>query len=109
MPLAKGLFGFARGQGTLYPRGPSIAVGYDVPSYALFNLFLGVRNPKDSWEVSVFDKNLFNRDVELYKSSSPIQESGGLSAIFGSLGYYNLSVTPPMQLGLNLRYAIGSR
>ena len=68
-----------------------------------------MRDQTDSWEVSLFAKNLFNRFVLLYKSATPIQETGGLNATFGSPGYFNATVTPPMQIGVNARYAFGSR
>jgi iron complex outermembrane recepter protein len=115
MPLAKGLDGFVRGFVTYYPRNSNAVQGYVVPSYAIANLYLGVGDPKSAWEASFFVKNLGDRTVLLNKSYFQIQQQGGLNAIFGSPGYYGASgtgvgmVTSPMQIGLNLRYAFGSR
>jgi iron complex outermembrane recepter protein len=115
LPLAKALDGFVRGFATYYPRNPNAAQGYVVPSYAIANLYLGVRDPKSAWEGSLFVKNIGNRTVLLNRSPFQIQEQGGLNAVFGSPGYYSASssggqlVTAPMQIGVNLRYAFGSR
>ena len=115
MPIAAAMDGFVRGLATYYPSNPNAVQGYDVPSYAIVNLYLGVRDSSDGWEASIFAKNLFNRTVLLNKSYFQIQEQGGLNAIFGNPGYYTASgtgvpmVTPPMQIGLNLRYTFGSR
>ena len=113
--LAKALDAFVRGFATYYPRNPNAAQGYVAPSYAIANLYLGVRDPKSAWEGSLFVKNIGNRTVLLNRSPFQIQEQGGLNAVFGSPGYYSASfsggqlVTAPMQIGVNLRYAFGSR
>jgi outer membrane receptor protein involved in Fe transport len=110
MPLAKRLDGYLRGLLTYYPSNPNALQGYDVPSYALINIYVGARDPDGSWELSLFAKNLTNRLVLLNKSYFQVQEMAGLNAIFGNPGYYNtVQVTPPRQVGLNLRYTIGSR
>jgi len=115
LPLARALDGFARGFATYYPRNPNAAQGYVAPSYAIVNLYLGVRDPKGAWEASFFVKNLGNRTVLLNRSPFQVQGQGGLNAVFGSPGYYSASssggqlITAPMQIGLNLRYAFGSR
>jgi iron complex outermembrane receptor protein len=115
LPLAKALDGFVRGFATYYPRNPNAAQGYVAPSYAIANLYLGVRDPKSAWEGSFFVKNIGNRTVLLNRSPFQIQEQGGLNAVFGSPGYNSASssggqlVTAPMQIGVNLRYAFGSR
>jgi iron complex outermembrane receptor protein len=87
---------------------PDASQGFDVSSYALLNLYVGVRGPRDAWEVTVFAKNLTNRFVALSKDFAPLAEQGGLTNTFGSTGYYNTTFTSPLQVGLNLRYAFGS-
>ena len=109
MPLAKNVEGFARGLLDYYPRNPNTGLGYVVPSYALANLYLGVRGADEAWEATVFAKNLANRFVTLTRGYTPIVEGGGIGASFGSTGYYNTSFTQPLQVGLSLRYAWGSR
>jgi iron complex outermembrane receptor protein len=115
MPLAKALDGYVRGFATYYPRNPDAVQGYVVPSYAIANIYLGVRDPKSAWDASFFIKNVGNRTVLLNRSPFQIQEQGGLNAVFGSPGYNSASgtgvamLTQPMQIGLNLRYAFGSR
>ena len=115
VPLATSLDGYVRGLATYYPRNPNASEGYVVPSYAIANLYLGVRDPKGAWEGSLFVKNIGNRTVLLNRSQFQIQEQGGLNAVFGSPGYYSGNgsggqlITAPMQIGVNLRYAFGSR
>ena len=107
--------GYVRGFATYYPRNPDAVQGYVVPSYAIANIYLGVRDPKSAWDASFFIKNVGNRTVLLNRSPFQIQEQGGLNAVFGSPGYNSASgtgvamLTQPMQIGLNLRYAFGSR
>jgi iron complex outermembrane receptor protein len=104
-PVTKGMDGYIRGLLTYYPSNPNASQGLDVSSYALINLYLGVRDPDDAWEVTVFAKNLTNRFVTLSRDLAPIADSN----TFGSSGYYNnVTFTPPMQVGLNVRYAIQS-
>jgi iron complex outermembrane recepter protein len=115
LPLGKALDGFVRGFVTYYPRNSNAAQGYVVPSYAIANLYLGVHDPTSAWEGSFFVKNIGNRTVLLNRSPFQIQEQGGLNAVFGNPGYYSASssgsqlVTAPMQIGVNLSYAFGSR
>jgi iron complex outermembrane receptor protein len=115
LPLAQGLDGFVRSFVKYYPRNPNAARGFVVPSYAIANLYLGVRDPKSAWEGSLFVKNIGNRTVLVNRSPFQVQEQGGLNAVFGNPGYYDTIssgsqlVTAPMQIGVNLRYAFGSR
>lgn len=108
VPLAKSMDGYVRGLLNYYPSNPNASPGYDVSSYALVNLYVGVRDPEGAWEVTVFAKNLTNRFVTLSKDPAPIAEIGGIGNTFGTPGYYNTSFTPPLQVGLNVRYALGS-
>lgn len=106
VPFGKTLDGFVRGLLDYYPRNPNTGLGYVVPSYALANLYFGVRS--DGWEATVFAKNLGDRFVRLSRSYTPIVEGGGLGGYFGSTGYYGTSFTQPLQVGLNLRYSFGT-
>ena len=109
-PVTDKLDGFVRGLFDYYPSNPNAAYGYDVPSYALVNLYLGVTNPDQGWEITLFAKNLFNRFVLLNKSYFPYSGGAGLDAVFGNPGYYNgIQITPPMEVGLDLHYSFGSR
>jgi iron complex outermembrane recepter protein len=114
-PLAQALDGFVRGFVTYYPRNPNAAQGYVAPSYAIANLYLGVRDSRSAWEGAFFVKNIGNRVVLLNPSPFQIQEQGGLNAVFGNPGYYGASssggqlVTEPMQVGVTLRYTFGPR
>ena len=108
VPLGKRMDAYIRGLLNYYPSNPNAVPGISISSYALANLYLGVRDPGGAWDVTVFAKNLTNRFVLLRRD--PTYFAGPTSATFGSAGYYsNVSFTSPLQVGLNVRYALGSR
>jgi iron complex outermembrane receptor protein len=92
-----------------------------VDSYALLNLFAGVRDSKGRWEVSLFARNVFDETVVLNTSGAPL--STGLTTLnFGpggavtgstassfSSGYHSVSVVPEREVGVTLRFGFGSR
>jgi len=69
----------------------------DTSSYGIFNLYLGVRDPKKVWEVSAWAKNLFDhQQVITIKPES--QNSGFLS------GYQEVQLVPERQFGITGKY-----
>ncbi|XJJ69559.1 TonB-dependent receptor (plasmid) [Novosphingobium sp. BL-8A] len=95
----------------------------DVSAYALVNLFAGIRDPKGAWEVSLYAKNIFEVN-KILSSGSPLSTSyqqlgfGGFSAtgpVFtgptaatATSTYTGISMTPPREFGISVRYAFGS-
>jgi iron complex outermembrane receptor protein len=96
----------------------------DVGAYALVNLYAGIRASDGAWEVSLFAKNLFETEKALTRTS-PLSTSyqqlgfggfgptgpiltGPTAATFTST-YTGVTMTPPREFGLNVRYAFGSR
>lgn len=85
----------------------------DVKSYALVNLFVGVRDPNGAWEVTGFVKNLFDVERVLSRDEAPWSTNtlnGPQATTYRTstqaLGY---TMTPPREFGINLRYSFGSR
>jgi iron complex outermembrane receptor protein len=115
--------GFVRGLFTYYPENKNrMEPDFTVPSYGLLNLYAGVRSQDGAWEVSLFAKNALANNTLLDKSPVP-QAINNLfnAAVIGlvnspttgffptSSGYYATQMTPEREVGVNVRYAFGSR
>jgi iron complex outermembrane receptor protein len=107
-PLRDGVDGFVRGLFTYYPENNRHDVGLVVGDYGLLNLYTGVRSEDGAWEVALFAKNAFQAKQTLSRDFAA-QDVLGLSTQFGSSGYYATTVTPQREVGVNVRYAFGSR
>jgi iron complex outermembrane receptor protein len=107
LPVTGSLDAFIRGNLIYNPSNPNISQTYVAPSYALLDLYLGVRSPDQKWEVSVFSKNLTDTNKILNESPGFISD-GALQPIFGNTGYTSVSLTPRREFGLILRYVFGS-
>jgi len=70
---------------------------HDTTSYGVFNLYLGVRDPKKVWEVSAWAKNLFDHQQEI-RISNEAQSVGILT------GYHPVQVIPERQIGITGKY-----
>jgi iron complex outermembrane receptor protein len=116
--VTDGVDGFVRGLFTYYPENQNRAeANFTVPSYGLLNLYAGVRSRDGAWEVSLFAKNaLYNKTL---LDRSPVAQSldnvlttptiGFAGAFPSSSGYFGTQVTPRREVGVNVRYAWGSR
>jgi iron complex outermembrane receptor protein len=113
--------GFVRGLWSYYPQNKNMEPGLIVDSYGLLNLYAGVRSRDGAWELSVFAKNVLNNETLLDKSPvaadyvtarylPPIPVLGFPAGTFPSTsGYFSTQVTPPREVGVNIRYAWGAR
>jgi iron complex outermembrane receptor protein len=108
LPVVNSVDAFLRGLLNYQPSNPFLNQTYVVPSYALLNMYLGVRDPSQKWEVSLFAKNLTDTNKVVTLGSSPVIAPAGLSTVFGGSGYTTVSYTPRRQFGINLRYSFGS-
>jgi len=66
-------------------------------SYALFNLYAGVRDNAGVWEANVWATNLFDREAEI--SKTPVEVYNGQNA-----GYRQANVVPERAIGLTAKY-----
>ncbi|MEJ5978833.1 TonB-dependent receptor [Novosphingobium sp. PS1R-30] len=99
----------------------------DVGDYTVVNLYAGLRDPEGAWEISLFAKNVFNKRVVFAGGGNfgvgtapetttlttltfgPTgQPTGSVSSSF-SAPYYPVSILPPRELGISMRFAFGSR
>lgn len=104
-----GTDGFVRGLFTYYPKNPrqSPGSGFIVDNYSLLNVYVGLRSQDGAWEVAAFAKNAFKTDKQLSQDANPFTVSGAPISL--SSGYYGVSYTPRREVGVNARYAFGSR
>lgn len=108
MSLSSRADGYVRGLLTYYPENPNASQGFVADRYALLNLYLGLRDPQDRWDVSLFARNVTNRHVTLSKDYAQLTEEGNVTSTFGPSGYYATTITPPMEVGVNIRYSFTS-
>ncbi|CAN7541680.1 TonB-dependent receptor [Phenylobacterium sp. LjRoot219] len=108
-PISDRVDGYVRGLFTYYPDNPRDNETFTIDAYGLLNLYAGVRDAGGGWEVAVFAKNVTKTSQVISQESLQVQSQGGLGNYFGPTGYYNVRYTPPRQVGLNVRYAFGSR
>lgn len=119
VPFSDNVDGYIRGLYTYYPKNKEQEF-FQAESYGLLNLFMGVRSPDGVWDVTLFAKNAFNEKETLtverslgafadamynYPLFANIPENG----IYGKAGYLPTRITPRREIGLQVRYAFGSR
>ena len=119
MPVGSKLELFGRGLFTYYGASqvdPTVKYD-DVGSYGLLNLFGGLRASDGSWELNVFARNVFNT-IRNSRLTSPqatsfqeLQPPTFRTAAGRTFtGTYSQVVTNlPREVGINLRFAFGSR
>lgn len=112
--------GFANWKG--HADGDSINPIDQVRSYALIDLFGGIRDPNGIWEVTAFVKNVMNTRRVLTREANPLVTSlvpnqnlapfGGTGTSIASssaTNYLAISTIAPREVGISLRFALGSR
>jgi iron complex outermembrane receptor protein len=109
--------GYLRTLTTYRGKATNEAVKFTAQDFATVNLFAGVRIG-DIADISVYAKNLFNADVELFRAASPFADFGGLvnsptnplgnlSPTTGS-GYFETRRNALREFGLSVRVQWGS-
>ncbi|MGO4170343.1 TonB-dependent receptor [Novosphingobium sp. YAF33] len=126
LPISNRFDGYLRGLVTYNGKSQSDPTNiYDnVGDYALVNLYAGIRDPKGMWEVSLYAKNLFEVEKALSRTSplsTSYQQLGfggfgpngpiltGPTAATTTSTYTGITMTPPREFGLNVRFSFGSR
>ncbi len=99
--------GYVRGLLNYYPQNGRADVNFVAESYGLLNLYMGVRNDEQGWDVSFFAKNLTDQTTTLSRAFSQQQTTGQFVPAFSS-NYYATAVTPRQEFGLNLIYRFGA-
>jgi len=91
---------YLRGLLNYQPENDNFATGFERDSFAILNLYAGVRSPDGRWDVTLWAKNALDDDTVLQLDSE------GVVAGFAS-GYRGVAVQPEREIGLSLRYAFG--
>lgn len=109
----RGLLAY-RGSTENDPQNPYDNVG----AYGILNLYAGVRDSEGAWEIGLYAKNVANvtrlvsGNDNVYTASTTLLDVSNFS-VFGSdlysSNYRGVSVTPPREIGVSLRFALGSR
>jgi iron complex outermembrane recepter protein len=76
------------------------------PAYAVVDLFAGLTGGNDTWDLGVYAKNVFDKQVELARIAT-------INTVYSQFrapaGYDVVRTNPPREVGVTLRYAFGSR
>ncbi|MBB6253297.1 TonB-dependent receptor [Nitrospirillum iridis] len=89
----------------------------DLGSYALLDLYFGVRAPDSAWELSLFAKNLTGVEKVLTRSNGQLSTAYQVvnvsnltsTAAAANGSYTGITTTVPRVFGFSLRYSFGSR
>jgi iron complex outermembrane receptor protein len=75
------------------------------PSYTVFDLFAGVSGKAGSWDVGLYAKNLFDKQVELARVATINSVYTNFAA---APGYDVVRTSRPREVGVTLRYNFGA-
>lgn len=76
------------------------------PSFTIVDLFAGLTGNDSGWELGVYGKNVFNKQVEL----SRIARANTIFPLFAApSGYDVVRSSTPREYGVSVRFAFGSR
>ena len=92
---------YLRGLLNYQPENDNFTTGFERDSFALMNLYAGVRSSDGRWDMTLWAKNALDEDTVLQLDSE------GVVAGFAS-GYRGVAVLPEREIGLSVRYAFGS-
>ncbi|MBK9470562.1 MAG: TonB-dependent receptor [Pseudomonadales bacterium] len=92
---------YLRGLLNYQPENDNFTTGFERDSFALMNLYAGVRSSDGRWDVTLWAKNALDEDTVLQLDSE------GVVAGFAS-GYRGVAVLPEREIGVSVRYAFGS-
>ncbi|CAN7275249.1 TonB-dependent receptor plug domain-containing protein [Phenylobacterium sp. LjRoot225] len=105
--VREGMEGFVRGLFQYYPENSRRSAAQVINPYSLLNLYAGLRSEDGAWEVAVFAKNAFKTDEVTSLDINPYGVSG--STLPFTTNYFGATYTPRREVGVNVRYAFGSR
>jgi iron complex outermembrane recepter protein len=76
-------------------------------TYALLNLFTGIKSEKGRWEVTLYGKNVFNTFRVTDRSGVAASAPTNLGTILSN--YRTISTTSPREFGVTARVGFGTR
>ncbi len=92
---------YVRGLYNYYGEQDNLDGRYEADAYGVLDLYLGLRDESAQWEVSLWAKNVLDKETRL--------ERGEPQTGYGAFptGYYAVSYVPQREVGLTLRYLFG--
>lgn len=119
-PITEDMDAYLRGLFTYRPKTNADPNNpYDtVDGFGLLNLYAGVRSRDGAWEVALFAKNIFNTDKVLTGAGGGVTGTSvqaltpptfTVQAQTINSSYSTITATAPREVGVNVRYAFGSR
>lgn len=107
VPLTPSVEGYFRFNLNYQGSNPNYGNAVETPGYAILDLFAGVSGGDGAWDLGVYAKNVFDKQVELNRATI-------LSNLYPNYasappGYYSASVSAPREVGVTVRYSFGSR
>ncbi len=112
MPFTDSIGGYFRFNVNLQGKNPNFGnfktgnTFKSTPSYAVVDLFAGLNGGDSAWELGVYAKNVFDKQVELARVAT-INSTYFLYQ--ANPGYDVVRTSRPREVGVTLRYALGSR
>jgi iron complex outermembrane receptor protein len=112
MPLGSldGYFRFNlnyQGKNPNYGNFPTVGVFKSTPSYAILDLFAGINGDDEAWNLGVYAKNVFDKQVELGRVT-PVNTIYSPYAVAPG-GYDVVRASIPREIGITARFSFGSR
>ena len=114
-PLTDRMNGYVRGLYSFRNRSindPNNAID-DIKAYGILNLYAGLRDEGQGWEVSLYAKNVTNSFRVLSRTANVLSTRstpvGGASTVYSFTNYYGITVTEPREFGVTVRASFGSR
>lgn len=96
-----------QGKNPNYGNFPTAGVFKSTPSYAILDLFAGINGDDAAWNLGVYAKNIFDKQVELGRST-PVNTIYSPYAVAPG-GYDVVRASIPREIGITARFAFGSR
>jgi iron complex outermembrane receptor protein len=104
-----GFDGYGRLNVAYFGESPNFQYLAPADAYTLVDLFVGARSHDSGWDVQAYVKNLFNNHTLLNSTTFIGPANNSLNSVFGSTGYVTGNMTLPREVGVQVRYAFGSR
>lgn len=112
VPLTDSIEGYARfnlnyqGKNPNYGNFRTGAAFKKTPSYAVVDLYAGLTGGEGAWDLGLYAKNVFDKQVEL----SRVARLNTIYPLFAApAGYDEVRTSLPREIGVTLRYSFGSR
>ena len=113
VPMTAHIDGYVRGLVDYFGKSqnqPTNALD-DVKSYALVNLYAGIRASNGAWDIGIYAKNIFDTERVLTRGAGPLTTSYNIGAtgVNSPTTYRLITMTAPREIGATARFAFGSR